>query len=111
VTPAPDALTVLVDALDGFAGALESGRADVVLAAEEQLASAVSGLRTADLKTLALDPHTRLRVDDARLNISRCRAMGAASAGLLALGSLPTYGRRGLTSHPDSSAVPVASRT
>src|SRR5688572_8677544 len=59
VTPAPDALTVLIEALDRFAGALETGRADAVLAAEELLAAAVSGVRTADLALISRNPQTR----------------------------------------------------
>lgn len=110
MTLAPDALTVLVDVLDGFADALKSGRADAVLAAEEQLAAAASALRTSDLRALARDPHTRSRLDDARRHITRCRALGASSAELLALGSTPAYGRRGLGSKADTPAASVSSR-
>jgi len=108
VTLAPDALTVLVDVLDGFADALKSGRADAVLTAEEQLAAAASALRISDLRALARDPRTRSRLDDARRHIDRCRVLGAASAELLALGATPAYGRRGFEA---TAATPAASLT
>jgi hypothetical protein len=110
VTTAPDALTVLIEALDTFAGALETGRADVVLAAGESLAAAVSGIRTADLALLSRHPHTRARVDEARQKLTRCRALGAAASGMTALVGMPGYGPRGRQATPVPPAATVASR-
>jgi hypothetical protein len=110
VTPAPDALTVLIEALDGFAVALETGRADAVLAAEELLAAAVSGIRTADLTLISRNPQTRGRIDEAHAKLTRCRAMGAAAAGLMAVMGAPVYGPRGLRPLAATTAATVASR-
>jgi hypothetical protein len=106
VTPAPDALTVLIEALDGFARALETGRADAVLAAQELLAAAVSGIRTADLTLVSRNPDTRGRLEEAHHKLARCRAMGAAASGLSMLMGQPAYGPKGL--HP---VVPVPAAT
>ena len=95
MTPSPDALTVLIESLDGFAAALESGRADAVLLAEETLASAVSGMQTADLTMISRNPDTRGRTDEARHKLSRCRAMGAAASGLVIAMGVSDYGRHG----------------
>lgn len=110
MTPAPDALTVLIDALDGFADALETGRADAVLAAEEVLAAAVSGIRTADLTLVSRNPDTRVRIDEARHKLLRCRAMGAAASGLTAVMGMPAYGRRGAHAVPRLTDATMASR-
>jgi hypothetical protein len=110
VTPAPDALTVLIEALDGFAAALETGRADTVLAAEELLAAAVSGIRTADLALICRNPQTRGRLDEARHKLTRCRAMGAAASGLMAVMGTPVYGPRGLHPLATTPAPTLASR-
>ena len=110
MTPAPDALTVLIEALDSFAGALETGRADAVLAAEERLAAAVSGIRTADLAPISRNPLTRGRIDEAHFKLTRCRAMGAAASGLMALMSTPAYGPRGLQPGVGTPAATVVSR-
>lgn len=111
VTSAPDPLTVLTDALHGFARALETGRADAVLAAEEELAAAVSALRAADLTLLSRQPNTRARIEDARHKLMQCQAMGAASAGLMAAMAVPAYGRRGSARSVPLPAMPtLASR-
>lgn len=110
MTPAPDALTVLIDALDGFVGALETGRADAVLTAEERLASAVSGICTADLTLISRNPQTRGRLDEARQKLTRCRAMGAAALGLTAIMGAPTYSPRGVQSAPAASGATLESR-
>jgi hypothetical protein len=110
VTPAPDALTVLIEALDGFARALETGRADAVLAAEELLAAAVSGIRTADLTLISRNPHTRGRIDEARNKLAGCRAMGAAASGLIAVMGTPVYGPRGRQADPAAPSAMLASR-
>src|SRR5690606_14941006 len=96
VTQAPDVFVALVDALDGFAAALESGRAEAVLAAGEPLAEAATRLRAEDLPALAARSDARHRLDDIRLRLDRCRALGAVSAELLSLMAPPAYGRRGL---------------
>ena len=85
----------LIEALDEFAGALATGRADAVLAAEEGLAAAVSQIRTADLTLLSRHPDARRRIDDARFTLSRCPALGAVASGLTALAGVPAYGPRG----------------
>ncbi len=110
MTPAPDALTVLIDALDGFAGALETGRADAVLTAEEALAAAVSAIRATDLTLLSRNPDTRVRVDEARHKLLRCRAMGAAASGLTAVMGMPAYGRRGAHAIPLPADATMVSR-
>lgn len=110
MTTAPDALTVVVEALDGFAAALESGRAEAVLAAEELLAVAASGLRTADLSALADHPGARIRIDEVRLRIARCRAMGQASTDLSTLLAPPTYGPKGIEPLRPPSVATITSR-
>lgn len=101
---------MLIGALDGFAGALETGRADAVLAAEEVLAAAVSSIRTADLTLLSRHPDTRIRVDEARHKLLQCRAMGAAASGLTAVMGMPAYGRRGVHAVPLTTEATLASR-
>jgi hypothetical protein len=101
---------VLIEALDGFAGALATGRAEAVLAAEENLAAAVSGIRSADLALISRNPETRWRVDDARHKLARCRALGAAASGLTALVGVPAYGPRGLRTQTAVQAPTVMSR-
>ena len=110
MTPAPDALTVLIEALDGFACALETGRADAVLTAEELLAAAVSGMRTADLTLVSRNPATRGRVEEARLKLTRCKAMGAAASGLSAVVETASYGPRGRQPGASPAAASVGSR-
>ena len=110
MTPAPDALTVLIEALDGFGAALETGRAEAVLAAEERLAAAVSGIRTADLALVSRDSRTRGRIEEARHKLTRCRAMGAAASGLSMLMGMPAYGPKGLQPVAPVSAATMASR-
>jgi hypothetical protein len=110
VTPAPDALTVLIDALDGFVGALETGRADAVLAAEELLAAAVSAICTADLTLISRNPQTRGRLEEARQKLSRCRAMGATALGLTAIMGTPTYSPRRISSAAVASGATLETR-
>lgn len=110
MTPPPDALTVLLEALDGFASALETGRAEAVLAAEELLAAAVSGLRTTDLAPISRNPLTRGRIDEAHGKLARCRAMGAAASGLVAVMSSPAYGPAGRQPGVGSPVATMASR-
>ena len=85
-----------MDALDGFADVLEGGVADAVLAAEEDLAAAVSDIRSADLVLISRDPQTRWRLEAARHKLARCRALGAAASGLMALAGPAAYARPGL---------------
>jgi hypothetical protein len=101
---------VLIDALDGFVGALETGRAGAVLAAEELLAAAVSGICTADLTLISRNPQTRGRLEEARQKLTRCRAMGAAALGLTAIMGTPTYSPRGLQSTLPAPAATLESR-
>lgn len=111
MTTAPDALIGLVDALDAFSSALESADSAAVLAAEEQLAAAVSTLRNADLAAVAQQPAVRARVDAVRLAIGRCRALGYSAADLAAIMAPPGYGPKGLRLPAVARARTVASRT
>lgn len=111
MTTSPDALTGLVAALDDFSRALETGDANAVLAAEETLAAAVSALKTAHLPTLAQQGAVRARIDDIRLAITRCRALGYAASDLAAIMAPPGYGPRGLRRPAVTYATTVATRT
>jgi hypothetical protein len=111
VTPAPDALTGLVVALDDFARALETGDAAAVLAAEETLAAAVSALRSANLAPIAQSPSVRARIDDVRLAIGRCKALGYAASDLAAIMAPPGYSPKGLRLPSVAHATTVAART
>jgi len=99
MTTAPDSLQQLQTALDGLASALESGRADDVLAAETPLAAAVAALAATDLRALAAvsDPATLAAgVDTLRTSLFRCVRLGRTSAGLLdCLIPRAAYGRGG----------------
>lgn len=111
MTTTPDALTVLVDALDHFARALGTGDAATVLAAEESLAAAVSALKAANLASIAQQPSVRARVDEIRLAIGRCRALGYTASDLAAIMASPGYGPKGLRLPSVAHATTVASRT
>ncbi len=80
MTTVPEALASLETALNGLLAALESGRADVVLAAEEPLAAAVRQL----VETAGQPDFDRARVrtvlERVRLALARAQLLGAASA-------------------------------
>ena len=111
MTTAPDTLRRLVDVLDDFSRALETGDADVVLAAEEQVADTVSALRGVNLAHLAQQPSVRTSVRDVRLAIERCRRLGRAASDLTALLTPTSYGPRGLRLPAATHGSTVASRT
>lgn len=111
MTTAPDPLVRLVAALDEFSRALETGDAAAVLASEEMLATAVSALRSANLASVAQSPAVRARIDDIRLAIGRCKALGYAASDLAAIMAPPGYGPKGLRLPSVAYATTVASRT
>lgn len=111
MTTAPDVLTDLVDALDDFSRALESGDTTPMLAAEERLAAAVSALRSANLAPIAQQPAVRERIDAVRFAIDRCRALGCTASDLAAIMAPPGYGPRGLRRPSVRHATTVAART
>ena len=106
MSPVPDVFIALIDALDGFAAALESGRADQVLAAEEPLALAATRLRGADRTALATHPDLGRQIEHIHHRLARCRALGTTPGDLLALMAPATYGPRGL--QPVRVAPPAA---
>jgi len=95
VTPRSDALDRLSAALDGLAASLESGRPDLVLAAEAPVASAVDALNTSDLKELARRPDLRAAVMNVRLAMMRCQTLGSAAASVAAAVVPTDYGATG----------------
>jgi hypothetical protein len=100
MTTAPDSHHQLQAALDGLASALESGRADDVLAAETPLAAAVAALTATDLRALAAETDSATLmagVDAIRTSLFRCVRLGRTSAGLLdCLIPRAAYGRGGI---------------
>ena len=94
----PDALDRLQAALEGLAGALQSGQAHLVLAAEGPLADALRAVDTAARPDAADRHQIRRRLDRLRGLVARCRAHGSASAGLIdAMFPQTVYGRPGGT--------------
>jgi hypothetical protein len=77
VTPGPDALSALIGALDDLASAVQEGRPDAFVAAEERLAATVSAICPADLVLISRNPLTRDRLDEARRKLTNCRAATA----------------------------------
>lgn len=78
-----DAIERLHTALTGLAHALESGRPDQVLAAEQPLADAAGALSGVDRATLTDPVHLRARLLATRLALARCRALGDLNADLI----------------------------
>ncbi|MEZ5316944.1 MAG: hypothetical protein R2752_06035 [Vicinamibacterales bacterium] len=83
MTHTADAVDRVQQALDTLIRALESGRPQAVLDAEAPLAAAVGALG-AGLPPPGRDAAGRRRLEAIRLQVARCRALGAAAADLSA---------------------------
>ena len=88
MTRLPDTLHRLDDVLGDLVRALESGRAEAVLAVEAPLAAAVAELTSIDPETLPIDADARRQlapvVDALRAHLVSAVRMGHSSAALLA---------------------------
>lgn len=106
-----DVLIRLTAALDNLARAMESGEPTAVLDAEAPLATAVSALRSVDLRTIRQHPNARAALLEVRLGVARCRTLGHASAQLLSVltSGDPVAGGYGRSGRPLSAGRrPVA---
>jgi hypothetical protein len=95
MTTVPEALAALDHALTNLMTALESGRPDAVLAAEEPLAVAVRELVAAG--PAGVDrAEVRARLRDVRMTLARVQLLGAASASFIqAVVPNASYGAQG----------------
>jgi hypothetical protein len=98
MTTASEALTRVQDALDTLRRALETGRPDVVLAAEGPLSASVLHLSASERSVAPADRgDVRQRLLETRLALTRCRTLGDASAELAAAAwPQAAYGPKGL---------------
>jgi hypothetical protein len=107
----PDALDRLQHALEDLAGALQSGQAHLVLAAEGPLADALRALDAGVRPNDSDRQQIRQRIDRLRGLVARCRAHGSASAGLIdAMFPQTVYGRPGGSSSPAATRAAAFSR-
>jgi hypothetical protein len=107
-----DAIDRVTHALAGLAAALTTGQPDQVLAAERPLFEAVSGFAALGRAPGPLPVDLRARLLEARLAIARCRALGDASADLIAtiFPSLTSYGPSGAAETRATTSSTVATR-
>jgi hypothetical protein len=111
VTHTTDALDRLTLALDGLARSLESGRPDVVLAAEAPLAAAVGAFSVADLGALASRADVRAAVMNVRLAMQRCQTLGDNAADIAAAIIPAGYGATGQRANAWTMPPTIVTRT